>query len=45
MSESPAEDAWLNALADEAELEGTEGSVSIDEMRAKLAAALTGSSS
>ncbi|WP_289848697.1 hypothetical protein [Actinoallomurus spadix] len=38
MSESPVEDAWLNALADEAESEGTDGSVSIEEMHAMLAA-------
>lgn len=31
-----AEDAWLNRLADEAESEGQEGSVSLDEMAAAL---------
>ncbi len=31
-----AEDAWLNKLADEAESEGTEGSVSLEEMAAIL---------
>ncbi|WP_405819528.1 type II toxin-antitoxin system Phd/YefM family antitoxin [Streptomyces sp. NBC_01390] len=33
-----AEDAWLNRLADEAESEGTEGSVSLEEMAALLRA-------
>ncbi|GAA2840655.1 type II toxin-antitoxin system Phd/YefM family antitoxin [Kitasatospora aburaviensis] len=33
-----AEDAWLNQLADEAEAEGTEGSVSLEEMAAMLRA-------
>ncbi|WP_256528175.1 hypothetical protein [Actinoallomurus rhizosphaericola] len=41
MTDSPAEDAWLNALADEAESAGAEGSVSIDEMRAMLAGEIT----
>lgn len=31
-----AEDAWLNKLADEAEAEGTEGSVPLEEMAAIL---------
>lgn len=31
-----AEDAWLNSLADEAEGEGVEGSVSLEEMAAIL---------
>jgi prevent-host-death family protein len=31
-----AEDAWLNRLADEAEAEGLEGSVSLEEMAALL---------
>jgi len=31
-----AEDAWLNQLADEAEAEGTEGSVSLEEMAALI---------
>jgi prevent-host-death family protein len=31
-----AEEAWLNRLADEAESEGTEGSVSLEEMAALL---------
>lgn len=33
-----AEGAWLNRLADEAESEGTEGSVSLGEMAALLRA-------
>ncbi len=33
-----AEDAWLNRLADEAESEGLEGSVSLEEMAAALRA-------
>jgi hypothetical protein len=33
-----AEEAWLNQLADEAESEGTEGSVSLEEMAAALRA-------
>ncbi|PYC81375.1 prevent-host-death family protein [Streptomyces tateyamensis] len=33
-----AEDAWLNRLADEAETEGLEGSVSLEEMAAILRA-------
>jgi hypothetical protein len=33
-----AEDAWLNQLADEAESEGMEGSVSLEEMAAALRA-------
>ncbi|GGL12202.1 hypothetical protein GCM10010094_86470 [Streptomyces flaveus] len=33
-----AEEAWLNKLADEAESEGTEGSVSLEEMAALLRA-------
>ena len=32
------EEAWLNQLADEAESEGTEGSVSLEEMAAALRA-------
>jgi prevent-host-death family protein len=31
-----AEEAWLNRLADEAESEGTEGSISLEEMAALL---------
>ncbi|MCF4138786.1 type II toxin-antitoxin system Phd/YefM family antitoxin [Streptomyces sp. NPDC017202] len=31
-----AEEAWLNGLADEAESEGMEGSVSLEEMAARL---------
>jgi prevent-host-death family protein len=31
-----SEDAWLNQLADEAEAEGTSGSVSLEEMAALL---------
>ncbi|MGK4581867.1 type II toxin-antitoxin system Phd/YefM family antitoxin [Kitasatospora sp. HPMI-4] len=31
-----AEDAWLNRLADEAETEGLDGSVSLEEMAAML---------
>lgn len=31
-----AEDAWLNRLADEAEAEGLEGSVSLEEMASAL---------
>jgi hypothetical protein len=31
-----AEDAWLNRLADEAEAEGCDGSVSLEEMAAML---------
>ncbi|MFF0308513.1 type II toxin-antitoxin system Phd/YefM family antitoxin [Streptosporangium sp. NPDC004379] len=31
-----AEESWLNRLADEAESEGTEGSVSLEEMAAML---------
>lgn len=31
-----SEEAWLNRLADEAEAEGTEGSISLDEMAALL---------
>ncbi|MDX6328843.1 MAG: hypothetical protein QOI83_1226 [Streptomycetaceae bacterium] len=31
-----AEESWLNQLADEAESEGTEGSVSLEEMAALL---------
>ncbi len=31
-----AEDAWLNQLADEAEAEGTKGSVSLEEMAALI---------
>ncbi|WP_327067283.1 type II toxin-antitoxin system Phd/YefM family antitoxin [Kitasatospora sp. NBC_01250] len=33
-----AEDAWLGRLADEAEVEGREGSVSLEEMAALLRA-------
>ena len=33
-----AEDAWLNQLADEAESEGMEGSISLEEMAAALRA-------
>ncbi|NKY13680.1 type II toxin-antitoxin system Phd/YefM family antitoxin [Streptomyces somaliensis DSM 40738] len=33
-----ADEAWLNQLADEAEAEGTEGSVSLEEMAAMLRA-------
>ncbi len=33
-----AEDAWLNQLADEAEAEGIEGSVTLEEMAAALRA-------
>nr|BEK67362.1 hypothetical protein KPHV_45890 [Kitasatospora purpeofusca] len=33
-----AEESWLNQLADEAESEGTEGSVSLEEMAALLRA-------
>ncbi|TDC80449.1 type II toxin-antitoxin system Phd/YefM family antitoxin [Streptomyces hainanensis] len=33
-----AEDAWLNRLADEAETEGFDGSVSLEEMAAMLRA-------
>jgi hypothetical protein len=33
-----AEEAWLNELADEAESEGMEGSVSLEEMAAALCA-------
>ncbi|MCX4748603.1 type II toxin-antitoxin system Phd/YefM family antitoxin [Kitasatospora sp. NBC_01287] len=33
-----AEDAWLGVLADEAEAEGREGSVSLDEMAAMVRA-------
>jgi hypothetical protein len=33
-----AEEAWLNELADEAESEGMEGSVSLEEMAAALRA-------
>src|SRR5690349_16698063 len=33
-----AEDAWLNQLADEAEAEGTEGSLSLEEMAALIRA-------
>jgi hypothetical protein len=33
-----AEDAWLNRLADEAESEGREGSVTLEEMAALLRA-------
>lgn len=32
------EDAWLNRLADEAEAEGREGSISLEEMAALLGA-------
>ncbi len=31
-----AEEAWLNRLADEAESEGTEGSLSLEDMAALL---------
>lgn len=31
-----AEDAWLNRLADEAEAEGTDGALSLEEMAALL---------
>ncbi|MEV0486245.1 type II toxin-antitoxin system Phd/YefM family antitoxin [Streptomyces sp. NPDC050508] len=34
--EEQAEDSWLNGLADEAEAEGLEGSVSVEEMAALL---------
>jgi hypothetical protein len=34
-----AEEGWLNRLADEAEAEGTEGSVSLEEMAALLRSA------
>lgn len=34
--EEQAEDAWLNRLADEAETEGRDGSVSLEEMAATL---------
>ncbi|WP_406396235.1 type II toxin-antitoxin system Phd/YefM family antitoxin [Streptomyces sp. NBC_00887] len=33
------EDAWLNRLADEAEAEGTEGSLSLEEMAALIRSA------
>jgi len=33
-----AEDAWLNDLADAAESEGTEGSISLEEMAAAVRA-------
>jgi prevent-host-death family protein len=33
-----AEDSWLNRLADDAESEGTEGSVTLEEMAALLRA-------
>jgi len=33
-----AEDTWLNQMADEAESEGTDGAVSLDEMAALLRA-------
>lgn len=33
-----AEDAWLNRLADEAESEGVQGSVSLEEMAALVRA-------
>jgi hypothetical protein len=33
-----AEEAWLNQLADEAESEGMEGSISLEEMAAVLRA-------
>ncbi|KUO19850.1 antitoxin [Streptomyces dysideae] len=36
--EESAEEAWLNQLADEAESEGAEGSVSLEEMAALLRA-------
>ncbi|WP_435108757.1 type II toxin-antitoxin system Phd/YefM family antitoxin [Nocardiopsis synnemataformans] len=35
--EQAAEDAWLSRLADEAEEEGREGSVSLEEMARELA--------
>lgn len=35
-TESPAEDVWLNTLADEAEREGLGGSVPLEEMAAIL---------
>ncbi len=35
--EQTAEDMWLNRLADEAEEEGREGSVSLEEMARELA--------
>jgi prevent-host-death family protein len=34
--EEQAEDSWLNRLADEAETEGRDGSVSLEEMAALL---------
>ncbi|WP_234468409.1 hypothetical protein [Streptomyces sp. MBT62] len=34
--EEQAEDAWLNGLADKAEAEGRDGSVSLEEMAAAL---------
>ncbi|MFI6401016.1 hypothetical protein [Streptomyces sp. NPDC050548] len=34
--EQQAEDAWLNGLADKAETEGRDGSVSLEEMTAVL---------
>ena len=34
--EEQAEDSWLNRLADEAEAEGRDGSVSLEEMAALL---------
>ncbi|WP_455357470.1 type II toxin-antitoxin system Phd/YefM family antitoxin [Streptomyces sp. SYSU K217416] len=34
--EEAAEDAWLNRLADAAEAEGREGSMSLEEMAAEL---------
>ncbi|MDV9174571.1 hypothetical protein R6V09_31235 [Streptomyces sp. W16] len=34
--EEQAEDAWLNRLADEAEAEGLDGSLSLEEMTAVL---------
>lgn len=34
--EERAEDAWLNQLADESESEGTQGSVSLEQMAALL---------
>lgn len=36
--EDRAEDAWLNRLADEAEAEGMDGSISLEEMAALLRA-------
>ncbi|WP_416973613.1 type II toxin-antitoxin system Phd/YefM family antitoxin [Streptomyces sp. 4F14] len=33
-----AEDAWLSRLADEARAEGTEGSITLEEMAAELLA-------